>query len=122
VLIVAAAGNQGTIGGTVITGHPWVIPVVAWKPVNESNLGHYDWEAPFAGAGRPDYQPWRGRPTAHTKRDKCRGAFCDGCSRLGLVGISRRDRGPNALGLHAYRGRSTVTPHCSMHGRRTKSF
>ena len=44
VLIVAAAGNQGTIGGTVITGHPWVIPVVACdlrgKPVNESNLGH----------------------------------------------------------------------------------
>jgi subtilisin family serine protease len=44
VLIVVAAGNQGTIGGTVITGHPWVIPVVACdlggKPVNESNLGH----------------------------------------------------------------------------------
>jgi subtilisin family serine protease len=44
VLIVAAAGNQGTIGSTVITGHPWVIPVVACdlrgKPVNESNLGH----------------------------------------------------------------------------------
>jgi subtilisin family serine protease len=44
VLIVVAAGNQGTIGSTVITGHPWVIPVVACdlrgKPVNESNLGH----------------------------------------------------------------------------------
>jgi subtilisin family serine protease len=44
VLIVAAAGNQGTIGSTVITGHPWVIPVVACdlrgKPVNETNLGH----------------------------------------------------------------------------------
>ena len=44
VLIVAAAGNQGTIGSTVITGHPWVIPVAACdlrgKPVNESNLGH----------------------------------------------------------------------------------
>jgi subtilisin family serine protease len=44
VLIVAAAGNQGTVGSTVITGHPWVIPVAACdlrgKPVNESNLGH----------------------------------------------------------------------------------
>ncbi len=44
VLIVAAAGNQGTIGSTVITGHPWVISVAACdlrgKPVNESNLGH----------------------------------------------------------------------------------
>jgi subtilisin family serine protease len=44
VLIVAAAGNQGTIGGTVITGHPWVIPVAACdlrgKPVDGTNLGH----------------------------------------------------------------------------------
>jgi subtilisin family serine protease len=29
VLIVAAAGNQGTISSTVITAHPWVIPVAA---------------------------------------------------------------------------------------------
>src|SRR3984893_3660569 len=44
VLIVAAAGNQATVGSTVITGHPWVIPVAACdlrgKPLNESNLGH----------------------------------------------------------------------------------
>jgi subtilisin family serine protease len=44
VIIVAAAGNQGTVGSTVITAHPWVIPVAACdlrgKPVNESNLGH----------------------------------------------------------------------------------
>jgi subtilisin family serine protease len=29
VLVVAAAGNQGLVGGTAITGHPWVIPVVS---------------------------------------------------------------------------------------------
>jgi subtilisin family serine protease len=44
VVIVAAAGNEGTVGSTVITGHPWVIPVAACslsgKPLNESNLGH----------------------------------------------------------------------------------
>jgi subtilisin family serine protease len=44
VLIVAAAGNQGTVSSTVITAHPWVIPVAACdlrgKPLNESNLGH----------------------------------------------------------------------------------
>ena len=34
------------------------------------------------------------------RADKCRGAFCDGCDRPGLVGISRRDRGPIALGLY----------------------
>lgn len=43
VLIVAAAGNQGTLGGSAITRHPWVIPVVACDlrgyPINESNLG-----------------------------------------------------------------------------------
>jgi subtilisin family serine protease len=44
VVIVAAAGNQGTISSTIITGHPWVIPISACdlrgKPLNESNLGH----------------------------------------------------------------------------------
>ena len=43
VLIVAAAGNQGTVGSSAITRHPWVIPVVACdtrgRPINESNLG-----------------------------------------------------------------------------------
>jgi subtilisin family serine protease len=43
VLIVAAAGNQGILGSSVITRHRWVIPVVACDlrgyPINESNLG-----------------------------------------------------------------------------------
>jgi subtilisin family serine protease len=43
VIIVAAGGNQGILGSTVITGHPWVIPVVACdlagKPFDDSNLG-----------------------------------------------------------------------------------
>jgi subtilisin family serine protease len=43
VVIVAAAGNQGTLGSTAITRHSWVIPVVACdlrgRPTNESNLG-----------------------------------------------------------------------------------
>ncbi len=42
-LVVAAAGNQGTIGSSVITGHPWVIPVAAYsllgQPLDVSNLG-----------------------------------------------------------------------------------
>jgi subtilisin family serine protease len=29
ILVVAASGNQGTLGSSVITRHPWVIPVVA---------------------------------------------------------------------------------------------
>jgi subtilisin family serine protease len=44
VIVVAAAGNQGTLGSSVITRHSWVIPVVAYdlagRPVGQSNLGH----------------------------------------------------------------------------------
>lgn len=44
VIVVAAAGNQGTLGSSVITRHPWVIPVVAvdtnGRPVNGTNLGN----------------------------------------------------------------------------------
>jgi subtilisin family serine protease len=43
VIIIAAAGNQGTVGSSNITRHPWVIPVVSCdlsgRPLNESNLG-----------------------------------------------------------------------------------
>jgi subtilisin family serine protease len=43
VIVVAAAGNQGAVGGTIITSHPWVIAVAACdvdgKPLSASNLG-----------------------------------------------------------------------------------
>ena len=43
VAVVAAAGNQGAVGGSVITRHPWVIPVVAYdrrgRPMDLSNFG-----------------------------------------------------------------------------------
>jgi subtilisin family serine protease len=43
VITVAAAGNQGMVGSSAITRHPWVIPVAACdaqaRPLNESNLG-----------------------------------------------------------------------------------
>jgi subtilisin family serine protease len=43
VITVAAAGNQGTVGSSAITRHPWVIPVAACnirgKPLSDSNLG-----------------------------------------------------------------------------------
>ncbi|WP_218010938.1 S8 family peptidase [Herbidospora mongoliensis] len=42
-VVVAAAGNHGTIGGSVITRHPSVIPVVAYglhgHPVENTNSG-----------------------------------------------------------------------------------
>jgi subtilisin family serine protease len=43
VIVVAAAGNQGTVGSSVITRHPWAIPVAACdlqgRLTAESNLG-----------------------------------------------------------------------------------
>jgi subtilisin family serine protease len=42
-IVIAAAGNQGTLGSTSITRHWWVIPVVAYdlegRPMGQSNLG-----------------------------------------------------------------------------------
>ena len=42
-VIMIAAGNQSTLGGSAITRHPWIIPVVgcdlSGRPINESNLG-----------------------------------------------------------------------------------
>jgi subtilisin family serine protease len=42
-IVVAAAGNQGTIGSSAITRHVWVIPVAACdlrgQPIGPSNMG-----------------------------------------------------------------------------------
>lgn len=44
VLLVVAAGNQAMVGSSMLTRHPWVIPVVACdglgRPVPQSNLSH----------------------------------------------------------------------------------
>ena len=56
-IVVAAAGNQGIVGSSAITGHPWVIPVAACdplgRPVVSSNLGRsigrYGLSAPGEG-------------------------------------------------------------------------
>jgi subtilisin family serine protease len=43
VVVVAAAGNQGRVGSSAMTGHPWVTPVVALdvarRPTHTSDLG-----------------------------------------------------------------------------------
>ena len=44
VIVVAAAGNYGTVGSSAITRHSWVIPVIAsnrlGRPLSYSNLGN----------------------------------------------------------------------------------
>jgi subtilisin family serine protease len=53
-IVVAAAGNQGTLGSSVITRHPWVLPVTACdlrgRPSALSNLSH---SAGRRGLGAP---------------------------------------------------------------------
>ena len=43
VVVIVAAGNQGMLGSTAITRHPWALPVVAYdlhgRPTEHSNLG-----------------------------------------------------------------------------------
>jgi len=55
IIIVAAAGNQGTIGSSQITRHKWVIPVVAsnfeGKPIQLSNLSNSIGQNGFCAPG-----------------------------------------------------------------------
>lgn len=43
VIVIAAAGNQGSVGSSAITRHQWVVPVAACdeagRPISQSNLG-----------------------------------------------------------------------------------
>jgi len=43
VIVIVAAGNEGTLGSTALTCHPWVVPVVAYdlqgRPLRHSNIG-----------------------------------------------------------------------------------
>jgi subtilisin family serine protease len=75
VIVVAAAGNQGAIGSTTITSHPWVIPVAACdlrgRPLNYSNasssIGRRGLSAPgdhISSIGSSDEEPGLGGTSA----------------------------------------------------------
>jgi subtilisin family serine protease len=77
VIVVAAAGNQGAVGSSAITRHPWIIPVVAYdlrgRRMNVSNLGasigrcglgHPERRSP-AWARWPSQRRWEGPASPH---------------------------------------------------------
>jgi subtilisin family serine protease len=55
-IVVVAAGNQGSLGSTAITRHPWVVPVVACdlrgRPLTQTNLGRSIGRMGIAAPGR----------------------------------------------------------------------
>ena len=55
VLVIVAAGNRGALGGSSMTGHPWVIPVVAYdmhgSPSAYSNFGRSIGQRGLGAAG-----------------------------------------------------------------------
>ena len=100
VITVAAAGNQGTVGSSAITRHPWVIPVAACdiqgRPLQriESRKLHRQEGAERAGGER--HQPGDKRQAADVWRDQRGGAFRDRHNRAALVRVSRRHGAPKS--------------------------
>ena len=104
VIVVAAAGNQGTLGSSAITRHPWVIPVVACdlrgRPMNESNLGSSIGRRGLSAPGDGVTSLGAEGQAAHAWRNERRRAFCDRCDCAVVVGISGRERGANQTRRH----------------------
>jgi subtilisin family serine protease len=92
VIVVAAAGNQRTLGSSTITRHPWVIPVVACdlqgRPMNGSTLGSSIGRRGLRAPGDRITKPRCGRPDTDARRNEHRHALCDGGDCALVVGIS----------------------------------
>ena len=103
VLIVAAAGNQGMVGGTIITAHPWVVPVGACDlrgvPLERIQSWPFHRAARPASAWRTGHQPRQRGQAAHAWRNQRRGAVRHGRDRPHLVARSCRARVRSAPGL-----------------------
>ena len=73
VIVVAAAGNQGTLGSSTITRHPWVIPVVACDFSRQTDTrvepGQVNREPRPDGTWRGHHQPGP-RWSAHARWDE----------------------------------------------------
>lgn len=102
VLVVAAAGNQGTVGSSILTRHPWVIPVAACdlqgRPTAESNLGSSIGQWGLAARTRNAHQPGDKRQAAGIWRNQRGRAVRYRRDRVALVRVSHRQRRADQAG------------------------
>ena len=101
-IVVAAAGNQGTLGSSAITRHPWVIPVMAcdlaWLAAGNVQPRQLDRAARADGAGRSHHEPWNQRSASHLRWDERCGAVRHWRHRALVVVVSRSERGRSEVG------------------------
>ncbi len=78
VIVTAAAGNQGLLGSTALTRHPWVIPVVACdlqgRPMSQIEFRWLDRQARIMRARRSHYESGCRWSAADARRDERGGA------------------------------------------------
>ena len=106
-IVVAAAGNQGTLCSSAITRHPWVIPVVAcdsrgW-PLAISNLSGSSSRRGLMAPGEAVTSLGNPRTTVYRQRDQRRGAVRHRRHSTSLVGVSGFERDRSQIGSHPSR-------------------
>ena len=90
-VVVAAAGNQGVLGSSSLTRHPWVIPVAAFgmtnRPLARSNLGATVGRRGVGGPGEQvrELGPWRWLRDGWRHKRGNRIRHRRNCSALGVV-------------------------------------
>jgi subtilisin family serine protease len=94
VIVVAAAGNRGWVGNSVITSHAGVIPVAPFRL--EPRTLHRPTR--LAGSGPRHHEPWGEWWTADIGRNKRCGAFRIGNNSIVVVGVSAYEYQPHEIG------------------------
>lgn len=113
IITVAAAGNQSVVGSSVITRHPWVVPVASCDlqgtPTGQSNLsssvGRRGLLAPGEGITSLGSE---GEPVT-SGGTSAAAPFVTGANRAAVVGVSGRKRSGSEVSDNTMR--PTITKH-----------